>query len=117
MQIGNAASYALSGMRAQTERLAQSAQNVAHVNTDGYQARNESAATLATGGSAVAGPQTYGRFSASPISLDGSSSPASTTDLVGEQVTQLSSLRAFQANVAVLRTADAMTGELLDRNA
>ena len=36
-------------------------------------------------------------------------------DMATEQVTQLSSLRAFQANVAVLRTADDMLGSLISQ--
>ncbi|HET8933023.1 MAG TPA: flagellar basal body rod C-terminal domain-containing protein [Polyangiales bacterium] len=55
--------------------------------------------------------------SASRVEDDGSVTALSNTDLVEETVTQISSLRAFQANVAVLRTADEMLGELIKRRA
>ena len=42
---------------------------------------------------------------------------ASGTDLVEETATQIGGLRAFQANLAVLRTADEMLGELVKRTA
>jgi flagellar basal-body rod protein FlgC len=55
--------------------------------------------------------------STSRVEDDGSVTELSNSDLVEETVNQMSSLRAFQANVAVLRTADEMLGELINRRA
>ena len=114
MQLSSLASIASSGLRVEARRLEQSAANVANVNTDGYEARRVESRSRPNGGVTAA---VYSRHGL-PASPDGNATPVpSTTDLADERVTQLSSLRAFQANIAVLRTADAMLGELVDRKA
>ena len=114
MQLGSLASIASSGLRVETRRLEQSAQNVANVNTDGYEAHRVESHSRAQGGVTAA---VYSRHGL-PASAAGEPAPVpSSTDLAEERVTQLSSLRSFQANIAVLRTADAMLGELVDRTA
>jgi len=116
MQIGSAASYASNGLRAQTQRLEQSAQNVANVNTDGYQARSVEGQATQRAGQRDAAPAGYNRF-ASQVDSGASNAHPSNTDLVSETVTQIGSLQAFRANVAVLRAADETVGDLLNRNA
>jgi flagellar hook protein FlgE len=123
MQIGHAAASALGGMRAASQLLEQSAQNVANADSPGYTA--DGGDTVSLGGTqAASSAANYAAFgaasSADSIGLQGASGAAGTqsdTDLATEAVSQLSSLRAFQANVAVFRTADAMTGELLNQKA
>jgi flagellar hook protein FlgE len=112
VQIGSVTSIALSGLRVQSQRLEQSAENVANVNTDEFEGQRVMPEAAAGGGVVARSAPTY-----SPrgyqVSDDASSKLASNTDLADETVTQLSSLRAFQADVAVLRTSDQMLGELV----
>jgi flagellar basal body rod protein FlgG len=115
MQLGSALASASSGMRVQTQRLAQSAANVANVNTDGYPAQTDSM-SVQRAGQREAAPAAYNRF-AMPVSQAASQTIPSGTDLVSETLTQISSEHAFRANVAVLRASDAMLGDLLDLNA
>jgi flagellar basal-body rod protein FlgC len=116
MLVGHATSSAASGLRVQTARLAQSAANVANVNTDGYEATTVDSVSRLGAGASASTASTYGPF-ATPIAQDSQAVPASDTDLAAETVTQLSSLRAFQANVAVLQTANVMVGDLVDQRA
>ena len=112
MQLGSVVSIANSGLRAETRRLEQSAQNVANINTDGYAAQRVESRSEAHGGVSTA---VYTRQGL-PAQAGGAA-PESTTDLAEETVSQISSQHAFTANLAVLRTADAMLGELVDRKA
>ncbi|HEY2736337.1 MAG TPA: flagellar basal body rod C-terminal domain-containing protein [Polyangiales bacterium] len=114
VQLNNVASIAASGMRFQTQRLAQSAANVANINTDGYEAETVSGVAAAGGGVTAESYPTYAPHTLQ-MQDDGSTRSASNTDLASETVTQMTSLRGFQANLAVLRTSDEMLGSLLDR--
>ena len=116
MRIENLAAIASSGMRLESQRLAQSAANTANVETPGYTARRIVAASRAGGGVSGTSVPTYGPRGLR-VEGGGGVSEGSNTDLVEERVTQLSSVRAFQANVAVLRTADEVLGELVDLRA
>ncbi|HEX4355538.1 MAG TPA: flagellar basal body rod C-terminal domain-containing protein [Polyangiales bacterium] len=116
MQLNNVASIAASGMRFQTQRLAQSAANVANMNTDGYEAEAVAGVTQLGGGVTAESYPTYAPHTLQ-VQDDGSTSSASNTDLESETVTQMTSLRGFQANLAVLRTSDEMLGSLLDQRA
>jgi flagellar hook protein FlgE len=114
MQIGRVASIAISGLRAETARLATSAQNVANINTDGYQPERVVSHERAGGGVSTQVVPTYdasGRASA--LAEPGPSQ----TDLAEERVAQLNSVHAYQAQLAVLRTADEMLGELVRQKA
>src|ERR1700712_5162642 len=104
MRIENLAAIASSGMRLESQRLAQSAANTANVETPGYTAQRIVAASRAGGGVRGTSVPTYGTRGVR-VDADGSVSSGSNTDLIEETATQLSSVRAFQANVAVLRTA------------
>jgi flagellar basal body rod protein FlgG len=116
MQIGNVSAIATSGMRLQSQRVAQSAQNVANVETNGYQARQIEAQSQPGGGVVGKSVPTYSPhgFTAND---NGTTTETSNTDLADERVTQLSSLRSYQANIDVLHTADAMLGDLINQKA
>lgn len=116
MRIQNLAAIASSGMRLESQRLTQSAANTANMETPGYAARRIVGVAQVGGGVAGVSMPTYAP-STSRVEDDGSVTELSNTDLVEETVNQASSLRAFQANVAVLRTADEMLGELIKRRA
>ena len=103
-------------MRLETQRLAQSAANTANVETPDYSASRVVGVTQAGGGVSGVSVPTYGPH-AMRVEEGGATTRLSNTDIVEEQATQLSSLRAFQANVTVLRTADEMLGELVNRRA
>lgn len=105
-----------SGMRVETQRLAQSAANTANVQTPDYAARRVESVSQEGGGVRGVSVATYGPH-AVRVEQGGGTTQLSNTNLVEETVTQISSLRAFQANVAVLRTADEMLGELVSRKA
>lgn len=109
MQLGSVLGIASGAMRVETDRLSGSAQRVAQETT-----RNDDFDRVSLGQSsdepaAASGYGRTGAASSGASSLQGSGD----VDLAAEQVTQLSSLRAFQANVAVLRTADEMLGSLV----
>jgi flagellar basal-body rod protein FlgC len=116
MQIGNVVAVASSGLRFQAQRLAQSAANVANVNTDGFESQRVIGESQAAGGVVGHIAPTYTRH-AVQVADDGSTHSLSNTDVAQETVTQLGSLRAFQANLAVLRTSDEMLGELVNSRA
>jgi flagellar hook protein FlgE len=111
--IGGTQSIALAGLRAASARQAQSAYNIAHVNTPGYQPPGEasSAVRVSEGGSA-ANAAMLTRLSGFARGAD--LAAASGTDLAAETVEQISSLHAFKASLAALRTADEMTESLLN---
>jgi flagellar hook protein FlgE len=116
VQIGSVTSIATSGLRLQDKRLDQSANNVANLETDGFEAQRVTAESQAGGGVVARTSPTYSPH-ATLLKDDGSITLASNTDLADERVTQLSSLRSFQANVATLRTSDEMLGELVNLKA
>jgi flagellar basal-body rod protein FlgC len=110
MQIGSVLGIASSGLRLEERRLEQSAQNIANVNTEGYESRVVLSRDQPAGGVSP----TYSPQGLAPHD-DGAPAAPSNTDIAAETVTQISSLRAFQADLAVLRTADTMLGELVKR--
>jgi flagellar basal body rod protein FlgG len=111
MQIGKALAVAANALQHETQRFSRSAHNVANVNTAGFDATQSHRSTSADS------PANYGRDGAQLQASDAAETPFSNTDLAEERVTQLSSLRALQANIAMLRTADQMLGELVSRKA
>ena len=111
MQLGNVMAIASGGMRVQTERLAESAQRVATAT-----AASDALDRVSLGSEAPAATSGYGRDGAANAAAD-SSEPGRDVDLATEQVAQLTSLRAFQANLTVLRTADDMLGSLVTQRA
>jgi len=123
----DAISSALSGLSAMSTSMAVTANNVANVNTDGYKSK-EARLETGPGGQGVR---------VGEVSTDGSAGgyrPAvvravneagvyeptvgtvetSNVDLARETVNMMETSRAFEANVAVVRTQDDMVGRLLD---
>jgi flagellar basal body rod protein FlgG len=96
---------ALSGFNTAVRRQDFRANNVANLNTPGYQALDATPVALPDGGVAL-GPA---RASAAPA-IPGSSN----VDLVEEQAGTLLNLRTAQANANILRAQDELRGETLD---
>ena len=112
MQIGRVTAIATSGLRVETQSLNQSAHNVANAQTEGFEAQRVVARERANGGVEAEYAPTYGPHGTT-VHDDGSVGVDSNTDLAEERVSQLGSLRAFQANIAVLKTSDEMMSELV----
>lgn len=129
----DAYSIALSGLRAQTTRLAATASNIANVSTSGavpsadpsapastvYRPLNVSYSSLESGGVAAhvnADPQGY-TISYEPDSVYANSDglvAAPAVDLNREVVNLIESKLLYKANVSVIKTQDEMMGDLLD---
>ena len=106
----NVFGIALSGMQAAAAQLNATADNVANLETPGYQAQRVDLVDLSTGGVAVSG-----------ISRDTNPGPAepdgqegSNVDLATEMMNLTRSKLLYSANAAVLRVGQKMTGALLD---
>src|SRR3569832_2005188 len=94
-------SIALSSMSFASARAARSAQNVANVNTDGYEAQREVAREALHGG--VTG-STQPTYAPAPTYERGADEVlGSNTDLISETVEQLGALQQFKASVALLK--------------
>lgn len=129
----DALSIALSGLRAQTTRLAATASNIANASTSGavpsaapsapastvYQPLNVSFSSLESGGVAATVTPDPGGYS---IVYDPSSVYANeagevavpNVDLAQEAVKLIETKLAYKANVSVIKTQDEMLGYLLD---
>ena len=96
---------AASGLAAAGAQLAATAGNIANADTPSYQARRVDLVELSTGGVAVAG-----------VSRDTAPGDpgSSNVDLARESIDLVRERALYTANAAVLRTADRMTGTLLD---
>lgn len=138
LQVGNggffmtdAISIAMSGLRAQSVRLAASASNIANVGTSGaiptpeapastvYKPLNVSYTALSTGGVRADVIEDANGYTPvyDPSSIyannDGLSA-APNVDLVKETVNMLEAKAVYKANVSVIKTQEEMLGELLD---
>jgi len=114
MQLGSVMAIASGGMRVQTDRLAVSAQNVAQASTP-VDATDR--VSLGSSGSEPAAVSGYDARGAVAGGGPDPAAPGANMDLAAEQVAQMASLQAFQANVAVLRSADDMLGSLVAQRA
>jgi flagellar basal body rod protein FlgC len=120
MQLGSVNNIASQGLRTQTDRLNTSAQRVANVNTPATQSDRVNVGRAQQGVTQQAA--TYDRRGVAPqVQAQAAQAQPNSgdngVDLGQERVNQLSSLRAFQANVAVLHTSDQMVGDLLSQKA
>ena len=127
----DAISSARTALDAMSETMAASAGNVANLDTDGYQAQRVNLATAEDGQGvqveSITSDPTPGSLNPYSGSTTGDSvdisdagramAETSNVDLVRESVTMIEASRGFEANVAVIRTQDAMTGTLLDMRA
>ncbi|HET6248272.1 MAG TPA: flagellar basal body protein [Tepidisphaeraceae bacterium] len=101
---------ALSGLQAAQTQLNVTANNVANLDTPGYQAQRADLVDLSPAGVAVSGisrDQTPG-----PVQSDGTQ--GSNVDLATEMVNLTRGQLLYSANAAVLRVGQKMTGALLD---
>jgi len=98
---------ALSGIRASLRRHEVSAHNVANLNTPGFRSARVEQAEGRFGGTDIVSISPEAR------ALSGGGEP-SDVDLAAEIANQILALRSLQANVAVLRTSDEMSEDLLD---
>lgn len=105
MSISSILSTAVSGLVANSARVAVSAENVANVNTDGYLARDTSdsaARGLVSGPSIV--PGVVQAVEIQPSDVD-----------VGREFTNMTAAKAaYKANAAVVRTVEDMLDSSLD---
>ena len=104
----NAINIAASGLSAVQTQLAVTANNIANLDTPGYQSQGADLVELAGGGVAVSG-----------ISPDGSGGGANggqrnNVDLAKQAVNLIQEKTLYNANAVVLRTSDQMFGTLLD---
>jgi flagellar basal body rod protein FlgC len=110
--MNSVSSVATSMMSLASERLARSAQNVANVNTDGYQAEQVVAHDLPNGG--VAGTTSPTRAASPTFERSQGEVLGSNTDLISETVEQLGASQQFKAAVSLLQTDQDMMKSLLD---
>ena len=123
----DAISSAQSGLSAMATSMAATANNVANVNTDGYKSQDVRLATGPQGqGVRVADVATdnsaggYGPAAVRGQNAAGVYEPTaglvetSNVDLARQSVDMIETSRAFEADVAVVRTQDDMVGTLLD---
>ncbi len=97
MSINSVMAVAQSGLAFESRRMDTSANNVANVSTEGFRASRVTGVTQEGGG----------------VRAEVQATNAG-TNLVDETVTQVTAAASYKANAAVLKTADEMTGALLD---
>lgn len=125
----------LSALRANQFRVDTAANNVANVNTDGFQSRSVQTADLgyindigqgtavrATYANTRPGPPTMNSLQANgiepaPGAQEREAEVQSNTDMVREMTSMTEARTAYSANIAMARTVDEMTQTLLDINA
>ncbi len=95
--VSGISGIAASGLALQEMRFAASADAVANVSTEGYEAKRVDSQESAVGG-------VRGRIV----------NTGERTSLINERVNQISTVAAYRANLSVIRTDDEMTGSLLD---
>lgn len=129
----DALSIALSGLKAQNQRLAATASNIANASTTGTVPGADSSAPASTvyrpltvnltsqAGGGVSATTTADEsgysivYDPSSPHADGEGRIAApNVDFIKEMVGLLETKAAYKANLAILRTQDEMTGELLD---
>lgn len=103
-------SIALSGLQTAQAQLNVGAQNVANLDTPGYQSRQADIVELSGGGVAVAGVSV--NPSPGPAQPDGAQ--GSNVDLANEAVNLTRARLLYSANAALVRIGNRITGSLLD---
>lgn len=112
MSISNVYGVAASGLRLQADRLQESANNIANLQTEEFSARTIIAEEQAGGG--VTGQSVETGDPAPVVLEDGEEVILSNSDLENEVVTQLTAKHAYKANLQSLETAQEMEDELMD---
>ena len=106
----NVSDIALSGMQAAQAQLNVTAQNIANVDTPGYQAERVDLVDLSTGGVGVGGISTDPTPGPHPPGV----TRGSHVDLASEMINLTRAKLLYSANAAVLMVGQRMTGALLD---
>jgi flagellar hook protein FlgE len=101
---------ASSGMQAATAQLNASANNIANLDTPGYQAQRVDLVSLSGGGVAVGDVQTD--HTPGPTQSDGAE--GSNVNFAGELLNMTRARLLYSANAAVIKVGQQMTGSLLD---
>lgn len=114
MSFGSVTATATNALRGNTEQLARSAQRVATPQSPSYEGDRVS---VGSGNAASGNAAQVTSYNARGFSVQAGAQGSGEADLASETVDQQSALRAFQANVAVLKTSDAMVGSLMNQRA
>jgi flagellar hook protein FlgE len=104
----NGISASLSGIATAGQGLAVAANNVANLNTAGFQAKRLNQESLAQGGVRATGLSS----DTTPTTPGGSN-----VDLAAEAITTKTDGASYKANLAVLKVQDELMGTLLDMKA
>lgn len=107
-RMSSATSISLSGMQAASAMLNVTANNIANLNTPGFNPSRADLVELSGGGVSVAGTS----FDDNPQTAP--DTQTSNVDLPTETVNLKLSQTLYDANAMVLKTADQMTGTLLN---
>jgi flagellar basal-body rod protein FlgC len=113
MRIPGSAS-ALSALSAESIRVTVAAANVSNVSTEGYRAKRVAHQEMRGGGVRASIDEPTEPPGPVLVDEDGRERVLSNVSIESEVVTQISAQRAFEANLAVLRTGDEMTKALID---
>jgi flagellar basal-body rod protein FlgC len=107
----NAVNSASSALRAYTEVINTTAHNVANINTEGYNPQRVRLSEARGGGVKAAIESTR---NPAEVRQDAYISGKNNVNYATEAVNRIISLRSFQANTGVVRTADEMLGTLIN---
>ncbi len=110
MNLLGALNTGLSGMLAAGTRLGVGADNVANMETSGFQSQQANLEEMPEGGVAVGSITT----DTTPAGADSDGEPLSNVDPVNEMVQMKLDSLLYNANASVVGMADSMMGNLLD---
>jgi flagellar basal-body rod protein FlgC len=99
-----------SGMNAAMTQLNVTANNIANLNTPGYQSQGVDLVSLSQGGVGVGGITT----DTTPGPVDPTGKEQSNVDLASQSIDLMREKTLYDANAAVVRTGNQMLGSLLD---
>jgi len=114
MALSGILSAAVSGLAYASSKVAASADNVANVNTAGYQAKDVRSSAIATRQRAGTGYASGGVSSVVRTKPDPTLSGGSNVDLASEFVKIIEATIAYKANAKVIAAGDALAKELVD---
>ncbi|MCP5368255.1 MAG: hypothetical protein H6907_13410 [Hyphomicrobiales bacterium] len=116
MSLTSVLTIAASALRLNAAKVAASADNVANVTTDGYQAVTVEGVTTVSGGGQRGADRGVTGVLRPSVPVQGLRIDTTTTqtDLAGERVRQILAQNAYNAAIQTLRTGDEMLGEVID---
>ena len=103
----------VSAARISTLNLQASANNVANINTEGFQAQQVTQST-GPGGEGLRAHVSPTKAPAPIILRDGQLRAQSNTEVTREAVSQMSAAAAFKSNMGVIQVQDSLTEAVLD---